>query len=157
MNKYKKPKFTEVTLGVNPFVESLVIEVNRIPFVGSYKKVGDGFEQIIGKVEYDPVCKVYVNPNKRKLIAGMRNCSKSLFTWVMYELESGKDYLWINRIRYMEENNIASVNTFKAALTELIRYGVLTGTTVTGVYWINPTYFFSGNRISKYPKKVKEN
>jgi len=154
MNKYKKPDFNKEILGLNPYSTSLEIPVNKIPFKGSYRKVGDTFEQITERVEYDPSCKMYTNPHKRKLMAGMKDRSKSLLLWIMYEIDPNEDYLWINRKRYMEEIGVSSINTYKAAVNELVRYCFIGLTVVPGVYWINPDHFFNGSRIKKYPKSV---
>ena len=59
--------------------------------------------------------------------------------------------------RFMEENHIKSVNTYKTGLEELIRYNLLCPTSEAkkGYYWINPRLFFCGNRPNKYPNNIE--
>ena len=157
MQQYKKPKFTEKTLGINPCVNSgFVIPVNKIEFVDQYKLDTDGlFLPLKLEVEAIPYSKIYITADRRLIISKLSSAGKELYLWILYEIESSKDYLWINKNRYMLENT-TSLNTFKKALDELIRYALLAYTVVKEVYWINPDFFFKGDRVSKYPKNVKK-
>jgi hypothetical protein len=56
----------------------------------------------------------------------------------------------------MQENKISSLNTYKDAIKELIKYGFVNSTTVQDVYWINPEFFFKGDRLKKYSSNVKK-
>jgi hypothetical protein len=156
MQKYKKPKFDYNKLGVNPCASSsLIITVNEIAFKDFYMQDEDGILLPAKKeVEATPFTKLYVTAERRLIVAKLSPAAKELFLWVMLELDSGKDALWINKDRFMEENN-TSLNTFKKAIDELIRYAFLAYTVVREVYWINPDFFFKGDRISKYPKNIK--
>ena len=156
MQKYKKPKFDVKTLGVNPCVNSgFVIPVNKLEFVDQYKLEADGtFLPLKLEVEAIPYSKIYVTSDRRLIISNLSPSTKELFLWILYEIESGKDYLWINKDRFMLENH-TSLNTYKKALDELIRYALLAFTVVKDVYWINPDFFFKGDRVSKYPKNIK--
>lgn len=156
MNKYKKPKYNEELLGVSPFISSLVIPVNKIAYEGQYKYDADGvISKVYGSVERELSCKLYISPERRKIMNMLSTRAKGLFLWVMYEVDRNKDYMWLNKKRYMEENDINSINTYRNAVDELIRYGLLCKSVVNDVYWINPAMFFGGNRITKYPKKVQ--
>ena len=80
--------------------------------------------------------------------------AKSLYIHILYELEYGCDYIEINVKRYMKENNISSINTYKDAVKQLSRYLIIYPSVIKGVYWINPKLFFAGSRVNKYPKNV---
>ncbi len=54
----------------------------------------------------------------------------------------------------MKEANITSINTYKKGLNDLIRYGVVSQTTIKDTFWINPEFFFKGSRTGKYPDKI---
>lgn len=156
MNKYKKPKYNEELLGISPFISSLTIPVNRIAYEGQYRIDKDGVRlKVYGNVERELSCKLYVSADRRRIMNMLSTRSKELFLWVMYEVERNKDYMWLNKKRYMEENEIGSINTYRTAVDELIRYGILCKTVVNDVFWINPAVFFGGNRVLKYPKKVE--
>lgn len=154
MQKYKKPKFTVEDLGYNPFLNSLQIPVRKIIDTKSYK-LDEGVlinNQI--KLEYTPFTKVFNTSEHRIIVNNLSDKSQRLYLWIIYEIEAGKDYLWVNIDRYMEEQNIKSINTVKNALQELVRYGILNMTVVKNVYWINPDFFFNGNRISKFKQNL---
>ena len=69
-------------------------------------------------------------------------------------MDPGKDNIFINYERYCNEFNVA-YNTCTEAVTDLIKAGLITPTLIKRVYWINPLFLFTGNRIKKYPDSVK--
>lgn len=154
MQKYKKPKFDIKKLGVNPCTVSLVIPVNEIEFKDQYTKEDGMLTNTTVEVEATPFAKLYVTAERRKLVSSLSTSAKELYLWIMYEVDASEDALWINRDRFMEENN-TSLNTYKKAIEELIRYAFVAYTVVKDVYWINPDFFFRGDRIKKYPKNIQ--
>lgn len=149
------------SLGKNPFIESLSIPVNKIPVIGQYKVTKelavDGKAIMIPveiEVESEPHCKVYNDARRRKMMVVLSKPGKELFLWLIYEMEAGKDYVWVNKKRYLKENDIKSQNTYRTAVNDLIFNGYIVKTLATDVYWINPTLFFNGSRKSKFPKNV---
>lgn len=105
--------------------------------------------------EREEYSKVYTHCKKREYVMSMPPRAHSLFLFIMYELVVGQDWLWLNKDRYMGESEI-SLNTYKAALLDLVKYNVITPTIYVDTYWINPKFFFSGNRLKKYPDAVIE-
>ena len=151
-----RPKFNEELLGDNPFALKLQIQVNIKEFHDQYKKDKDGdWIPVFSELEADKACKVYVDSERRLRVNKLSPRSKELLMWLFYEVKSGQDYLWLNRVRYMDENNISSPNTYRTALNELITGGFITRTVVNAVYWINPSIFFNGSRIRKFPNSIK--
>lgn len=155
MNKYKKPDIDEDKIKNNPFLKKLVVPVNRISSSDKWKQ--DGEEWYKGSYDFDAdqYTKVFSNSNNRLAINALSARAKELLMWVVCEVEKGKHYVWINKKRYMEELGIGSMNTYRNALNELIEQSFLMKTTITDVLWINPTYFFNGNRIKSFPENVK--
>jgi hypothetical protein len=76
----------------------------------------------------------------------------------MQEVEGGRDYLWVNKMRYMEENEIKTKKTMEVAFAELIEKGFLA---IAGryidVYFINPSFIFNGSRKVKFPECIVRN
>jgi hypothetical protein len=154
MNKYNKPVFTEKDLGYNPTVNELVIPV--VMLATSKMKEVDGIKVLEEvELEYTQYTKVFKTPQLRAYVNNLSDKAQRLYLWLMYEIETGKDYLWINRTRYMEESGIKSITTVTNALNELHRYAFIVPTIIKDVYWINPQLFFSGSRIKKYPSRLK--
>ena len=153
MQKYKKPVFTETELGLNPCTIPLTIPVHEMTFSDQYRKDGEDLILLFKEVEKTPFIRMYVTSPRRKILSLCSPQAKSLFLWIIFEIEYSKDYLWINKKRYMEENEVSSA-TYSRALAELHRYNLIQPSVKKGIYWINPDFFFKGNRISKYPKNV---
>ena len=142
-------------LGVNPFATSLIIVVVTVATDG-YKSDGEDMLPVKQRLEKDEFCKFYCSSERRIEINSLSLRGKELLLWILFELKYGQDWVWINKERFMKESNISAVNTFKGALKDLIRNGILATTVETDVYWINPFYFFKGNRINKFKQNVIE-
>lgn len=156
MQKYTKPKFDIKKLGINPCTSSLVIPVNELAFKDQYRKEDGMLINALAEVEATPFTKLFVTAERRKLVAALNSSAKELYLWLLYEVNVSEDALWINKERFMEENN-TSLNTYKKAVEELIRYAFIAYTVIKDVYWINPDFFFRGDRIKKYPKNIQLN
>ena len=154
MQKYSKPKYDYKTLGINPFSISLEVKVKELELLNAYKKDGDEWLPVTNEVEDTPFTKMFITAERRIIVSNLSPAAKELYLWIMFEIDAGKDALWINKERYMLENH-TSINTYKKALEDLIRYAIISQTVVQGVYWFNPDFFFRGDRIKKYPKNLK--
>jgi hypothetical protein len=152
-----KPDFDLEKLGINPFLGALVVPVTVMPVKGNYTVDKDGIllPSVI-EIEGERMCKIFIPSPKRKAVMALSLRGQQLLWWVVFKMESGQDFLWINRPMCMEETGISSINTYRDALNDLIRNGFLSRTVVNGVYWINPSYFFSGSRPHSFPKNVKK-
>lgn len=148
-------KLSNSNLGVNPFSASLVIIVNIVT-TPEYESDGEDMLPVKRKLEKDEFCKFYCSSERRVKINSLTLRGKELLLWILFELKYGQDWIWINKERFMKESGISAVNTFKGALKDLIRNGVLATTIETDTYWINPFYFFKGNRVNKFKQNVIE-
>lgn len=160
MNKYDKPKFTEDDLGENIFLDKLEVVVSRVKSDTAYKAHDvNSADAIFELANYDyekvSYCKIFADADRRLKMVKLTPRAKDLLLWIMYEVKPGKAWIWLNKVRYMEENEIGSVNTYKTALNDLIKKKYLGITVVTDVYWINPDFFFNGNRIKSFPDNIK--
>ena len=156
MNKFKKPELKEHLLRANPLVNmGFSILTVSVADKSVFKTDNDGIhlpnEYIMEK---ETSTRVYTKSEHRLFITQLSDKSKSLYLWLLYEIEPGKDYLWINKERYKQESK-TSDNTYRAAIEELVNNLVLAPSLVRNVYWINPRLFFSGNRVNKYPNHVE--
>ncbi len=130
------------TSNSNPFIDDLFIEIKGF-------KSNDTDVHI----EKEVYTKLYKTSEKRKLFFSLREKSRSLLTWIFYTIKPGEDIIFLNKDLYMKEANV-SINTFKEAVKELIETKFICNTDIKEYYWINPVYFFSGNRLKKYADKV---
>lgn len=154
MARPKKPKVDKNDLGANPFLTSFILPMK--------KNIGRGFERDDDVwlnstyiMEARPFTKLYNTAELRDVTILLSASAKTLLFWVLYNVEEGADHIWINKKYFMEKSKITSINTYKSALTELIRYGYLCYTVVGDVFWLNPEFFFNGNPAKRYEKNIK--
>jgi len=148
--------FKDSNLGVNPFCTSLEIQVRKVSTRQYVKDEEHGIMvNNIVLLETTPITKLYATAERRDLVKVLSGTSSKLLLLVMYNLEPGCDHIRIIRKNYMQSLSVKSEITFRTALNELIRYGMLSPTVKQEVYWINPDFFFQGNRVKKYPNHRK--
>lgn len=143
-----------VNIGSNPLAVGIEIPVVPVYLKDAYKKDEDTIVPITIFIEKTPFTKIYNTSENRKIVNNLSARAKTLLLWIIYELDAGKDYLWINKYRYMQEVGIKAINTYNEAIKELIRYGLIKDTKAVDTFWINPEFIFNGNRVKKYSKNV---
>jgi len=145
------------SLDGNPFVnQNFIVRVRKRKDPQTFRRDGDG---VLVPKEYDqeidPATKVYISSEVRQRVALLSSASAALLLWIQQELESGKDYVVINRQRYMQEHHHKTDKPIKEALFDLVRYQFIAPTLITNVYWINPRFLFNGSRLNKYPDNIE--
>jgi len=156
MPKYTKPNEDQLRkLGVNPYLTSLSIPAYKFNPSKAYVQDSDGtLVPVEVLTESSIPVKLYTCSSTRLIVSGFTNKAQRLYLWLLYETETNKDYICVNKPRYMKENGITSVNTYTEAIKELIRYGFIHYTTHKEVYWLNPDHFYRGSRIKQFPTNV---
>lgn len=155
MNKIKEPRFSKEDIGANPFCVKLKIEVNRVTFEKQYARDKDGVWLPVEKeLEVAQSCKVYISKENRGRIFLLSPRAKELMMWLIYESESNSEWIWINKVRFMKESKISSINTYKGALRELIKLNYIQASVIKDTYWINPECFFNGNRVNVFTENI---
>lgn len=156
MNNINKPLIDENKIGINPFSFPLIVPVTKIEFKNQYVVDNDNdLLPVFKEVEVTGYSKIFLSSERRIIKCNLSLRGKELILWLIDELESGKDYVWINKERYMKENKISSLNTYKCAINECIRYGFISNTIIKDVYWINPDFMFRGDRVKKYKNNIE--
>lgn len=150
MRRKVKPDLNAIERGVNPFVinHAFKIKVNSLT---RYNKNGDKHEVEFESQQYT---KVFRSSAMRSLVVNLSPASKSILFWIIYSIEKTRHCVWLDRQRVMRECGMVSDNTLRGAIKDLIDVGVISLTSHQSVYWINPSIFFCGSRINKYPDKV---
>jgi hypothetical protein len=148
----EKPDLENV--GINPFTESLQITVTKARR-DVMNKFGDA-DYIESQFESVRYTKVFEQTGVKVLLSMLSVRAKELYLHIMYSLEPSTDIIWVHRGRYMSTYKIGSVNTYKDAVKNLAENGFIYPVIgMKDVYWINPHYFFKGDRASKYRDKVR--
>lgn len=138
----------------NIFKGSLKFPVTEITDLKKYLLDSDGVA--VSKVYYierQQYVKVFYTDGAKEILYKLSPAGKCLFLFIIHHLESGKDWFILDRSLYMQKNKIKSINTVKKAITELWDANLISPTAVypNVVYWINPQYFYCGNRPMNYP------
>lgn len=155
MNIYKKPKINELELKKNPFVFSLEIPIVKLEDAKKFiiDNDGDILHDVID-IEYERPVRIYVSSARRKIINLLSPNTCKLLKWIEQELDENKDFFWLNKQRYMSETLVA-YNTYKKSINELQVNNFISSTIYSDTYWVNPYFFYFGNRVKKYPKNIK--
>jgi len=153
----KRQEIDQTKLINNPFASKLCIEATAVVeskmFVRD-EKTGEDIpvERLVEKAKST---RIYQSAGCKDRVYNLSAAAKSLYLYLLYNVEVNKDWIYLNREWYMKKNTIKSINTYKEAMKELCRYEFMTPTAeYKDVFWINPQLFFNGNRIRKYPKRV---
>lgn len=152
----KAPPLDVEKIGINPFTQTLEIPVTEI--ISNIDLTEDTDGTVINKKFYrEKTTKVelYMHECARDNVAGLSDKAQRLLLHVMYTLDTGKDYYWLNKQHYMNSNKIKSQTTVSNAINELIRYRYILKTCMQGWLWINPYRFYPGSRLQKYPNNKK--
>lgn len=149
----KLPFVDGAVLGVNPFVSSLRVVVRSVR--SGYIPEDDLMVDNVVDLEVEPYFKVFSGSDQRLVMAGLSFRALQVWTWVMYTVESGKDYVCLNVDRVMKECGMGTRKTYRAAIGELCRYGYMAPCVgVKNVFWINPSVGFKGSRVKAFPGAV---
>lgn len=145
----KKPDFENIKIGINPFTENLTIAITKkkSEIINKF-----GYQDIIEKdLEATVYTKVFMVEAAKKQMSSLPIRSKELYLFLIHSIQSGTDYIWIDRAAYMKQMEIKSLNTYKAAVDGLCEnVYIQKHNKLKEVYWINPHFFFKGSRILKY-------
>jgi hypothetical protein len=158
----KKNLVNENNLGVNPLSISLEIKVANIKTAESLLcEFSDGINLPIGTLEKKYLLdsqrytKLYHSAFWRDVILDLTPKALQVWTYICFDLESGKDYYWVNNTFIVTKFKFKNRQELDDIIhNQLIRYSLLAMSTINHVYWINPHIVFCGNRLKKYPKQI---
>jgi len=143
------------SLGINPFLSNFEVVVNVRSKDGLYRSDDGLLLPVEYEYERDSKVNVYTSSECRRVIGNLSNSGKSLYLHLIYEVEYGCDYIELNVNRYMIENDISSLNTYKSGVSDLKKYAIIQSVEgYKNIFWINPRYFFAGSRVSTFKKYV---
>lgn len=162
MNKIEKQQLESA---YNPFKADLQIPARNLSIQRKVVETKDIQDGIIVRqpdtlttsviVEDMPYTRVYNPAGYRLHINSLSPNAKSVYLWFVYELESNYEWLYLNKRRYKLECG-GTWNDLQSGLIELSHAGIINPSIVKDVYWINPRFFFNGNRLNKYPDCIVE-
>jgi hypothetical protein len=137
---------------LNPLLQNFSFTVTQLEDKTTYQNNDGVLLPKLYHLERDQHTKVFINQYNRKKVSNLSNGAKSLLLWLIFELKPGTDQIEINKIRYMKENNIKSINTFKKAIQELTDNFIIAP--AKKLHFINPRILFNGSRIKTYQNNI---
>lgn len=150
----KMPEYDDAKLGVNPLSIGLVIPVTK-----RHKSVEKNNGQIVPEehiIESTKFTKVFefVDDKYDSIVMPIR--CKEMLLYIIMSMESAKDFIWIDKVSYMENMGIKSPHTWRKTVKWLsFKNYIAKHATIKDFWWINPKFIFKGNRIMKYPNQHK--
>ena len=145
----------EALLGINPFSYSVIIPVRRIS-TNTYIKDEEGIKTTLYKdLDNQQNVKIFKGDGNKEVVFGLSSKAKDLFLWLLFETKTGCDYIKFDSVKYMEDLGISSRTTITQAIAELCKVCFICKSPLAGYYWINPRFFFSGDRTIKYKANCK--
>lgn len=147
----------------NPFMASTVIQCRSYKSVNKMVSVADVSDGVIlgdvseiksrMLVDADDYTKVFTKPGYRLHVSALNNQGKALFLWLLFEIDYAEDFFELNKRRFIAENG-SSYQHLSFGVKALMDASIITPTSVDNVYWINPIFFFKGDRIKMYPDNL---
>lgn len=81
-------------------------------------------------------------------IAKLSKTAKSILYYIMDNLPKDKGYVIIDNSVVMEFCNFKTRKSVRDGVIELLEKNILTKSTITKKFWVNPLVMFNGNRIT---------
>ena len=151
-----------VDIGVNPFLDYLRVYAVNLKV---RKELFDKDGGVVVNLEDSAVVssnrtyetahyfKGFNMVENRLVVMGLPSRSKELLWYICFMLRAGKDYVVLNKVKYMEEAGVGE-KTFRRAVRDLVTATVMAESKKKMVFFINPKFFFNGNRIKKFENNV---
>lgn len=150
--KTEKPDLDNIK-AVNPYSVGLVVRVNK-KVREVINKYGNP-DRLEFEMEATRFTRVFEQAGINLLVKELPIRCKEMYLHVMYHVEIGKECIWLPREQYMNDMGIKSLTTFRETVRGLEERALICHVTgYTDTYWINPHYFFKGDRVSKYKNNV---
>lgn len=152
----KLQEIDESKMVLNPFLGTLQIEATKLTDSNIFIIDEDGIPVPASNlIEKQKFTKVYHCTGCKERVYNLSPSAKSLYLYLIYNVDANKEWLRINVDWYMKKNGVKSINTYKTAMRELCRYMFIhQSPDYKDVFWVNPELFFHGNRITRFPNNV---
>lgn len=151
----KKEVIDTDTLLKNPFTYSLVIPASKLFLSETFREDRDGvFVQ--QSFLYDRVSstRVFHSQDVEAALALLSPTGLKLYVFIEQRLVNNQDWIQLNKELFMAKFKVKAEKSVNSAIKELLRYCFITSSHYNSVYWINPSIWFCGDRLKKYPSNI---
>jgi len=157
--------FNPAKMGSNPFLRDYtlkVMEMNVSKELSSVKRSEGIITDITATgninnryyIETTPYARLYKVPAHLKELVQCTGATLKLLIWIMIKVEVGSDYIVVD-IEDFKRRASCSHSSYCRAVAELTGLYFIMRQKQPNVFWINPSYFFSGNAITKYADNMQ--
>lgn len=150
----KLMEIDESTLDKSPFRCGLEIKCSRSYVSDRYRSVGGVLVNDSYLYDLQSRTSLYHSKLNDEVLMMLSLPALRLFIHIANRMESGKDWVRVNREYFMKLSGVRSVNTFKGAVRELVRYCIISPSHYDLVFWVNPSFMFSGDRVRAFRGNV---
>lgn len=140
---------------VNPFVnKDFTFKISILIDKGTYyDKNGIKLNKTY-KYEHSKSVKYFPDAIKRNTISKLTNNAKSLWLWIISEING--DEVKLNEKLFKTHNKgFTGKKSFQLTISELIKNDLIKKSDRENIYFVNPDYIYSGNRIKSFPNHAK--
>ena len=143
-------------IGKNPFTASLKIKVNSVTDINKFTTDEEMIHHPVNYLmEHIQHTKMFHEPGVKDAVCNLSPGAQRLYLWILYRVDPNTDYFQLNKDVYMAKNGIKSPKTYAEACKELSRYGFIAFSAIKGVFWLNPQYYYNGNRVKMYKNNLE--
>jgi len=107
---------------------------------------GQGFNAVIREKQYDSERFVKMYAAGRKVLPNLSGAALKVL-WYIIDHMGYDDIINLNMQKIKKETGYKSEAMIYRAITELKRYNVIANAYQNGIYYMNPTMFYRGNRL----------
>lgn len=156
---YKKIKVYKMEK-TNPFIDDLITEVKiktKNIIAGSSDKLlvvsqdtgqVEGHTQFVKMVKRDTTQFIKFFTSKLTSFFELSKRAQKILSYIMNKTMVGKDYVYFEYSECTDYTGYTSHTTINSALAELIEKKIIARSLSNFKYFINPTIFFNGDRVS---------
>lgn len=98
------------------------------------------------KVDHETFVKVF--KESLRYVAKLSRTAQSILWYIMDNLPKDKGYVIIDNATIMDYCGFKNRKSVRDGIIELLDKNILTRTTISKKYWVNPLVVFNGNRLT---------
>jgi len=152
-----------VEKSTNPYVFITNLRVPVIQVIKDVKKDEDTGEYLIDEYFFEAADynRIYTSPTLRNSVFSLSEKARDLYLMMLYMMNADYEYIIMS---YKKVNELyrstgakkdLNLRVFKETMKELVAHTILDlKDKAKEQYWINPNYFFQGDRSKKWPDNM---
>jgi hypothetical protein len=138
----------------NPFIDNLIVPYIKVYYEQAHWEMTIGKKPISFEVEEEEYTRVYRNKGNFSILFKFSAGALKLYLWIVDNLPTNSQSIKLDEKKLIEELFECSERHFKRLKAELVDNAIIVHYK-DNRYWVNPTFFASGDRLKIYPECKK--